>query len=83
MEFEFEKTKRYDFTANFISMVKGIESFKQLMRMDPISPRNDERLFGAIDAKIVDSNMVKKGEVIAISGPTINTFNKPFSYNIF
>ena len=35
-----------------------------------MSPRNDLRHFGSIDTKIVDFNMIKNSEIMAISGPS-------------
>ena len=50
------------------------------MRADPISPRNDFKHFGAIDAKLITDESIKKNLIMAIYGPRINNNSLLYDY---
>ena len=50
------------------------------MRQDPISPRNDIKKFGAIDAKIITDESIKLNEIDAIYGPRKTEYKQLYDY---
>jgi len=50
------------------------------MRNDPISPRNDFKHFGAIDAKLITDESIKRNEIDAVYGPRKNNSTVLYDY---
>ena len=91
--FSYEFNARATIFQSAAPSVKNVATMQRLMRENrginnekgglSVSPRFDlskeeKRLSGGTDTKVVDYDMVKKGEILAISGPSTENDAAPF-----
>jgi hypothetical protein len=59
-EFGYESSSRGQYFKKHSAQISSLGQIKQFMQTPPVSPRDDRQLFGSIDTKITDSDMIRK-----------------------